>query len=368
MLAAFGFTAVATVVLAGVRPHSSQHPVEAVRWLKQLRLDMAAGFEAGIRRRGVLPLVIPAAAQTFARGVLIVLTVTIALTLFGLGSAGVGWLTAMLGVGGVLAAPVAAMLVRGHRAARCFAAGVAGWGVPMILLAFTHARYWPYLMFGLIGAANVFDDAGVYSALQQVIPCRQIGRALGMRRAVLLLSMGLGSVVAPLMIDSLGARGALITTGLLLIAIVAFSVPSLTAIDHRISEPGPDLALLRQVSFFGPLPFAIVEHLASELQSATYDPGHVIIQDGQPGELFYMIADGRARVCKDGKELRQMGTGESFGEIALLRQIPRTATVIAMSRLQARTLSREEFLAAVTGNAASAEGADEVASTRLQAG
>jgi len=164
------------------------------------------------------------------------------------------------------------------------------------------------------------------------------------------------------------ARGTLIATGALLVVIVALSVPSLTAIDHRISEPGPDLGPLRQVSFFGPLPFAIVEHLASELQPATYEPGHVIIQDGEPGNLFYMIADGRARVCKDGKQLRQMGTGESFGEIGLLRQIPRTATVIAMTRLQARTLTREEFLAAVTGNAASAEGADEVVSTRLRAG
>jgi CRP-like cAMP-binding protein len=164
------------------------------------------------------------------------------------------------------------------------------------------------------------------------------------------------------------ARGALIATGLLVVVVVALSVPSLTAIDRKISAPGPELALLRQVPFFGPLPFAIVEHLASELQSATYEPGEVIIQDGEPGERFYMITDGRARVSKDGKELRQMGTGESFGEIALLRMVPRTATVTAMSRLQARTLTREEFLGAVTGNAASAEGADEVISTRLQAG
>ena len=368
MLAACGFTAIAAVVLVGVRPLSSKAPARGAGLLKQLKLDMAAGFEAGVRRRGVLPLVIPAAAQTFARGVLGVLTVTIALSVFDLGSAGVGWLAAALGVGGVLAGPIAAVLVRGHRVARCFAAGVAGWGVPMILLAFTHARYWPYLMFGLIGVANVFDDAGVYSALQRVIPSRLIGRALAMRRAVLLLSMGLGSIVAPLLIDAWGARGALITTGLLLVAIVALSVPSLTIIDHRISEPGPDLALLRQVSFFAPLPFALVEHLASELRSATYEPGDVIIQDGQPGERFYMIAAGRARVCKDGKELRQMGTGESFGEIALLRQVPRTATVIAVTSLQARTLTREEFLAAVTGNAASAEGADEVVSARLEAG
>ena len=368
MLASCGLTAVAAAVLTRVRPLSSQHPAGATGRLKQLRLDMVAGFEAGVRRRGVLPLVIPAAAQTFARGVLSVLTVTIALNLFALGSAGVGWLTAVLGAGGVLAGPAAAVLVRGQIVARCFAAGVAGWGVPMILLAFTHARYWPYLMFGLIGAANVFDDAGVYSALQQVIPCRLIGRALGIRRAVLLLSMGLGSLVAPLLIDAWGARGALIATGLLLVVIVALSVPSLTAIDHKISAPGPDLALLRRVSFFGPLPFAIVEHLSSELQSATFEPGDLIIQDGEPGELFYMITGGRARVCKSGKELRQMGAGESFGEIALLRRVPRTATVIAMSRLQARTLTREEFLGAVTGNAASAEGADEVISTRLQAG
>jgi CRP-like cAMP-binding protein len=94
----------------------------------------------------------------------------------------------------------------------------------------------------------------------------------------------------------------------------------------------------------------------------------VIIRAGEPGERFYMIADGQARVCKDGKQLRQMGTGESFGEIALLREVPRTATVIATSRLQARALAREEFLAAVTGNAASAEDADQVVSARLQAG
>src|SRR6516225_2313261 len=81
-----------------------------------------------------------------------------------------------------------------------------------------------------------------------------------------------------------------------------------------------------------------------------------------------MIADRRARVCKDGKELRRMGAGESFGEIALLRQVPRTATVIAMNRLEAKTLTREEFLAAVTRNPGSAEGANQVVSSRLQAG
>ena len=85
----------------------------------------------------------------------------------------------------------------------------------MILLGFAHGPYWPYLMFGVIGVANLFDDVGVYSSLQQVIPPRLMGRALGVRRGLLLLSMGLGSAVTPLLIDAWGARGTLIAAGLL---------------------------------------------------------------------------------------------------------------------------------------------------------
>jgi Cyclic nucleotide-binding domain len=224
------------------------------------------------------------------------------------------------------------------------------------------------LMFGFIGVANVVDDAGVYSALQQVIPPRATGRAMGVRRAVLLLSMGLGSAVAPVLIHAWGARGTLLATGLLLVVVAASSVPSLTAIDRKIAAPGPDFALLRRVSFFGPLPFAIVEHLSSELQSAVYEPGDMIIREGEPGERFYLIAHGRARACRDGGQLREMGPGDSFGEIALLRRIPRTATVTAITRLEVRMLAREEFLAAVTGNPESVQSADEVVSTRLGVG
>jgi MFS family permease len=368
MLAACGLVVVGAVLLTGVRPLSSHVPAPAARPVRQLTLDMAAGWQAGVRRSGVRALAVPAAAQTFGRGVLNVLTVVIALELFGLGQAGVGWLGALPGLGGLIGAPLAILLVRDKRVARCFAGGVAGWGVPMILLAFAHARYWPLLMFGFIGVANVVDDAGVYSALQQVIPPRATGRAMGVRRAVLLLSMGLGSAVAPVLIHAWGARGTLLATGLLLVVVAASSVPSLTAIDRKIAAPGPDFALLRRVSFFGPLPFAIVEHLSSELQSAVYEPGDVIIREGEPGERFYLIAHGRARACRDGGQLREMGPGDSFGEIALLRRIPRTATVTAITRLEVRMLAREEFLAAVTGNPESVQSADEVVSTRLGVG
>ena len=103
MLVAFALIAVASILLVGVRPLSSPPAAPAARPLRQLKLDMVAGFEAGVRQRDAVALVVPAAAQTFGRGVLSVLTVVIALNLFSLGSAGVGWLTAVLGAGGLLA-------------------------------------------------------------------------------------------------------------------------------------------------------------------------------------------------------------------------------------------------------------------------
>jgi MFS family permease len=366
MLAACGLVAVGAVLLVGVRPLSSAEKVQPTGRVKQLKLDLVTGFKAGVWRRSVAPLVIPAAAQTFARGVLNVLVVVIALDLFSLGSAGVGWLGAVLGVGGILGGPLAVMLVRGRRVARCFAGGVATWGVPMILLAFAHAPYWPYLAFGVIGIANVVGDVGVYSSLQQVIPSRLMGRALGVRRGVLLLSMGLGSAVTPLLIHALGARGTLVATGVLLVVVTAGFWPSLAAIDSRIAAPGPDLAVLRQVAFFRPLPFAVIEHLATELQPATYRPGDVIIREGEPGDRFYIIVEGRVRASKEGEQLNEMSAPDSFGEIALLRQTPRVVTITAISQLEARVLARDEFLAAVTGNPESAESADEVVSGWLQ--
>jgi Cyclic nucleotide-binding domain len=368
MIAACVIVTIAAMLLIGVRPLAFPAPVRGTGGLKQLRRDLVAGFNAGIRQRDALAVFVPAAAQQFGSGVINVLTVVIAVDLFRLGSAGVGWLTAVLGAAGVLVAPLAVTLVRGQRVARSFAAGVAGWGAPMIVLAFVHAPYWPFLMFGMIGVANVFEDAGEYSSIRQVIPSRLMGSALGVRKGALLLVTGLGAAVTPWLIDAWGARGTLLAAGLLLVVLAAASLPGLTAIDGKIIAPGPDLALLRRVSFFRPLPVAIVELLARELQTATYEPGDVIIREGEPGERFYIIAEGQAVAAKEGHQLSEMGPGDSFGEIALLRRIPRTATVTALSRVETRVLAREEFLAAVTGSPESAGSAEEVVATRLQAG
>ena len=312
MLVSCGLVAVAAVLLAGVRPLSSEAPVRTAGRLKQLKLDMMAGFDAGVRRRDAMALFVPAAAQTFGRGVLNVLTVVIALELFGLGSADVGWLGAVLGAGGLLVGPLAVMLVRGKRVARSFAAGVAGWGAPMILLGFAHGPDWPYLMFGVIGVANLFDDVGVYSSLQQVIPPRLMGRALGVRRGLLLLSMGLGSAVTPLLIDAWGARGTLIATGLLLVVLAARPGPP---DGHRRQDlrprPGPGAAAPGVVL----PPVALRDSRAPGQRTAVGDLRTRLRDHQRRGTRRALLhhRSGSGARAKDGTQLRAMGTGDSFG-------------------------------------------------------
>ena len=245
--------------------------------------------------------------------------------------------------------------------------GGRGLGSALILLAFTHAGYWPYLLFGAIGVANLVDDVAVYSALQRVIPPRLMGRALGARRAVLLLSVGLGSAVAPPLIHAFGARATLAGVGLLLVVTAIVSVPSLRAIDSSLSAPGPEVALLRQVSFFGPLR---CHGRAPGQRAAACDVRARGCDYPGRGSRRALLPDrsGPGPRQQRRQQLSEMGAGDSFGEIALLRRIPRTATVTAISRLHARILDREEFLAAVTGSPESVESADAVVSARLQVG
>jgi CRP-like cAMP-binding protein len=95
------------------------------------------------------------------------------------------------------------------------------------------------------------------------------------------------------------------------------------------------------------------------------EAGREIVREGEAGDRFYVISSGRVEVVSDGKLVNEEGPGEYFGEIALLRDVPRTATVRAKSDVELRALERDDFIAAVTGHAASADAADSIVATRL---
>src|SRR5262249_29008980 len=114
-----------------------------------------------------------------------------------------------------------------------------------------------------------------------------------------------------------------------------------------------------------PRPLAGPEVLAAEPDPRRFPPGAVVIREGEPGDHFYLIVEGSAAVSVHGAPRPSLRRGDCFGEIALLRDIPRTATITAEQPLRTLALGREEFLTAVTGNSMSKAAADALAAERL---
>jgi MFS family permease len=218
-----------------------------------------------------------------------------------------------------------------------------------------------------VGAGNTVVDVAAVTLLQRSADDAVLGRVFGVLETVLLASLGVGSVLAPLAIHLLGVRAALVVTGLLLPAVVALGGRTLRSLDATDPEVVERAALLRRHRVFAPLSEATLEQLARELEARRVDAGTVVIRQGAPGDRVYLVASGTLDVDVDGAAGAPLGPGELFGEIALLRDVPRTATVTAGTDCELLTLDRDAFLSAVTGHPRSAEEADLVVGTRLAA-
>lgn len=335
--------------------------------LRQVLDDLVGGVRAYPATRGASTLLGLAFVQTLVRGALTVIVVILAVDVLRIGEPGVGWLNAALGLGGLAGGFLAARLVRGRWLARWGALGVAAWGLPLIPFVVVDSIPAALGLFALVGVANAVLDVAVFTALQRALPPAALGRALGVLETVALVGIGLGAAVTPAALTVTDVQGVLLAAGLLLVGAAAAGWRATAVLDRSLPVPGPEVSLLRGLPMFAPLPLVTVEHLATRLRDTAFDDGAVVIREGDPGALFYIVVDGEAAASVQGRSLRTMGPGEGFGEIALLRDVPRTATVVARGRLHTVTLHRTDFLAALS-TAESATAADAVVRGRLQAG
>jgi Cyclic nucleotide-binding domain len=181
---------------------------------------------------------------------------------------------------------------------------------------------------------------------------------------VLVGTIGLGAALAPALIAWMGIRWSLVVTGAFLPVLAALTWRRLVQIDAESSAP-ETLPLLTALPVFAPLPAPQLERLASQLEPVDVAAGNEVVRQGEPGDKFYVVERGRFRVTVDGAPAGELGPGDFFGEIALLRNVPRTATVTAVEDGRLQALDREPFLAAVAGHAPSARAADAVVGARL---
>jgi len=217
----------------------------------------------------------------------------------------------------------------------------------------------------VFGIGNTLVDVSAVTLMQRAVRDEVLGRVFGALQSILVLGLAVGALLAPLLIELIGTRASLIVVGTLLPVLASLLWRRLSVIDARARIPTERIELLRANPIFAPLPPAAVEHLAVKLQPVTAGAGEVVFHEGDDGDLFYIVEDGRCEITIDGEKVGDAWPGEAFGEIALLRDVPRTATVTALEETKLLALDRDEFIAAVTGHAPSHEAADAVIGSRL---
>ena len=318
-----------------------------------------AGIGTIVREPNLRTLVGLYTAQTAVAGALNVLVVVTAFELLELDEAGVGLLYAAVGVGGLVGGFVALLLSTRGRLARDFAIGLALFGLPLAVVGGLPFAVIAVVALGVLGIGNSIVDVNALTIMQRAVPDAVLGRALGALDGLLIGGLGLGALVAPALIELVGPEAALVVTGAVLPALALVTRPRLQAID-RMSAAPEATGLLRGVRLLAALPEPVLERLAREATPVRAQAGVPIVREGEPGDRFYVVRTGQVSILG-----RTFGPGESFGEIALLRDVPRTATAVAVTDVELVALEREPFVAAVTGHAPSASAADTVIAARL---
>jgi MFS family permease len=327
--------------------------------------ELLAGFRTIAVDRRVRVFVALFGTQTLVDGALGVMIVVLAFDRLGLGSSGVGLLNAVVGIGGVAGAILAAGLVGRRRLAGDFGLGILLWGLPIALIGI-----WPHeaaalVLLAVVGVGNTLVDVMGFTLLQRTVPDEVMSRVFGVLRSLFLATAGLGAVLAPIAISVLGLRGAFVVTGLILPALAALTWRRLRGFDAAAVVPEHELELLRGVPIFAPLPEPVLEQLARSATRLQVAAGAEILRVGEAGDRFYIVDTGEVEIDVGAGRLTVQGAGSFFGEIALLRDVPRTATVRARAETGLLAVERDDFIGAVTGHAPSAAAAEAVVSARI---
>ena len=354
--------------MAGIHPLADVERGETPE-ASSIAEELFAGFRIIARERRLRLLVGLFSAQTFVDGMLNVLIVVIALKLLDTGNAGVGFLNSAVGIGGLLGAVAAAALVGRRRLAADFGLGIFIWGVPIAFVAIWPNQVFALVLLAIVGIGNTIVDVSGMTLLQRAAPEEVVARVFGVMESMFLLTVGLGALAAPLLLNWLGTRGALIAAGALLPLLVLPAWPRLNAIDRAATIPVEQLDLLQASPIFGPLPEPTLEGLAESLHELDRSAGSGGRDAGRArGSASTSSGAAPSRSRSTARSRRRSVPGDSFGEIALLRNVPRTATVRARTEAQLYSLERRVFLAAVTGFAPSLSAAEAVIGMRLGPG
>ena len=326
--------------------------------------EVSGGFRSIFADRDLLVVIWLVCAQTIVAGASVVFLVVMAVEVLETGAQGVGYLNSVLGIGSVVGGFLAISRVSRHRLAQDLNVGVVLWALPLVLVTIWPSPIAVLVAVVLLGLANPLVDVNLDTIVQRLTPDAVLGRVFGALEASVIATMALGSFLMPVLLHYWDLRTALAFIGLGVAAMALPFLPRMRRLDTRLTAPY-GLELLQKITMFMPLTPALVEGLARKLTPVSFSSGDVVLLEGEKSDQFFVIESGMVQVTQAGAVLRREGPGEFFGEIGLLRDIPRTATITAIEDTVLLALGRDEFLAAVTGQRESAMAAEDIVSHRL---
>ena len=297
---------------------------------------------------GALALLVLVGLGFVLQGALDVLGVSFAIDLLDAGDQGASAIAAGNGLGLLIGAAAAVVLVGVARLSWAFVAGAVAGGAAMAAVGLTDTLLLALVFVVLSGFARSFVDVAGRTLLHRNADARAMARVFGVQEAVLMGGLAVGAALAPLAIALVGERAAFALIGAVLALPALVSLPLLTALDHSGVLARRRIALLRNLDLFAPLAPPELERLAVSSQRCSTVDGEVIIEQGAVGDCFYVVESGEYRVDKHGVPVALLGPGDYFGEIALLRDVPRTASVVCVASGQVIALERDVFLTAMS--------------------
>ncbi|HEY6731748.1 MAG TPA: MFS transporter [Solirubrobacterales bacterium] len=293
-----------------------------------------------------------------------VILVTLALHTLHLEEGSVGFLNAAWGIGALLGGASLALLLDRGQLVVAIAGGSLVIGAATVLPGIWPEEATSYLGWFGIGIGFTFVEVAAKTLMQRLGDDETMGRLISSLESGRLAAQALGSIGAIVLVELLHPDGALIALGALMPIFVFLCWTRLRSYEVGAPVAEEQYQLLRGNSIFAPLPIATLERLSHDLVPITAKAGEEVIVQGEVGDAFYVIEEGEVEVFEHGEFRRNEGAGESFGEIALLHDVPRTATVRATVETRLLSLEREQFLFAVTGHRRSQQRARSVSEER----
>jgi len=331
----------------------------------ELRAGLTAGVRAAAQTQAIWLVLVDLWLQTFVRGMLTVLLVVAAIERLGLGEPGVGTLNAAIGAGGFLGALVALSLTGRARFSSTFAMALALWGLPIAVIGIVSDPIVAIAMLAIVGLSNAILDVTGFTLLQRSTPNDARVGVMGLVESGAAAFAAVGGLVASVLVTSLGVQGALLVAGAVLPVTAALTLRALRRAEARAVSHEAQTRLLRGDPLLSLLSLSIVEELAAVMRPVEFETGAQLIREGEAGDRYLIVADGEVEVSQDGRVLRRLGPGAGVGEISLLRNVPRTATVRAATPVTAYALERAAFLSALTGHSVARSVADHIVDDHL---